>query len=227
MAKKRMDRVPVREQDPKARATNFEEVCYGYNEAEAVEEANRCLNCKKPRCVAGCPVSIDIPGFIHEVTEKNYQKAFEIIQESSLLPAVCGRVCPQESQCEGPCVMGIKGDAVAIGKLERFVADGWRRGVFFRVRKGAVPTLVLRLEDAPTTQGSGQRTAFLWIHDALVERRGSGLCRGPGSLCGLSPSGIPRQAGPGSGPDGGVSLPRGGPAGGVDTQPTAPETQSV
>ena len=126
MAKKRMDRVPVREQDPKARATNFEEVCYGYNEAEAVEEANRCLNCKKPRCVAGCPVSIDIPGFIHEVTEKNYQKAFEIIQESSLLPAVCGRVCPQESQCEGPCVMGIKGDAVAIGKLERFVAD-WAR----------------------------------------------------------------------------------------------------
>lgn len=121
-----MKRVPIREQDPKVRATNFDEVNYGYNEEEAVAEASRCLNCKKPRCVGGCPVSINIPKFIHYITERNFKAAFETIQESSLLPAVCGRVCPQETQCEGPCVMGIKGEAIAIGKLERFVAD-WAR----------------------------------------------------------------------------------------------------
>ncbi|MBR5953259.1 MAG: NADPH-dependent glutamate synthase [Pseudobutyrivibrio sp.] len=121
-----MVRVPISEQDPKVRATNFEEVCLGYTEEEAVAEASRCLNCKKPMCVGGCPVSINSPAFIQEVKERNFEKAYEIISESSALPAVCGRVCPQESQCEGKCIRGIKGEAVAIGKLERFVAD-WAR----------------------------------------------------------------------------------------------------
>lgn len=125
MAVKR-DRVPVREQDPKVRATNFEEVCYGYNEEEAVAEAERCLNCKNPRCMTGCPVCIDIPAFIQQVKERNFEKAAEIIGEASSLPAVCGRVCPQETQCEGKCVLGMKGQPVSIGKLERFVAD-WAR----------------------------------------------------------------------------------------------------
>lgn len=119
-------KVPVREQDPQVRATNFEEVCYGYNDEEAVLEAQRCLNCKNPRCVAGCPVSINIPAFIQQVKAGDFEQAAKIIAESSSLPAVCGRVCPQESQCEGVCVVGIKGEAVAIGKLERFVAD-WSR----------------------------------------------------------------------------------------------------
>ena len=119
-------KVPVREQDPKVRATNFEEVCYGYNSEEAQEEAQRCLNCKNPRCVQGCPVSINIPDFIQEVKAGNFEEAAKVIEKSSSLPAVCGRVCPQESQCEGVCVVGIKGEPVSIGKLERFVAD-WSR----------------------------------------------------------------------------------------------------
>ena len=119
-------RVPVREQEPKVRATNFEEVCYGYNEEEAVAEASRCLNCKNAQCMKGCPVSINIPAFIAQVKERNFEEAYHIISESSALPAVCGRVCPQESQCEGKCIRGFKGEAVAIGKLERFVAD-WAR----------------------------------------------------------------------------------------------------
>ncbi len=118
-----MKKVPVREQDAKVRATNFEEVCLGYNEEEAIAEAGRCLNCKNAMCVKGCPVSIDIPAFIHEVKEENFAGAYEIISQSSALPAVCGRVCPQESQCEGKCIRGIKGEPVSIGKLERFVAD--------------------------------------------------------------------------------------------------------
>ena len=121
-----MKRVPVREQDPKVRATNFDEVCLGYNEEEAMAEASRCLNCKNALCMQGCPVSINIPGFINEVKQGNFEKAYEIISESSALPAVCGRVCPQESQCEGKCIRGIKGEPVSIGKLERFVAD-WAR----------------------------------------------------------------------------------------------------
>ena len=121
-----MKRVPVREQDPKVRATNFEEVCLGYNEKEAMEEASRCLNCKNAMCMKGCPVSINIPAFIHEVKEGNFAEAYKIISQSSALPAVCGRVCPQESQCEGKCIRGIKGEPVSIGKLERFVAD-WAR----------------------------------------------------------------------------------------------------
>ncbi|MBE5905260.1 MAG: NADPH-dependent glutamate synthase [Lachnospiraceae bacterium] len=118
-----MKRVPITEQDAKVRATNFDEVCLGYTEEEAVEEAGRCLNCKNPMCVSGCPVSINIPAFIEQVKNRNFEKAYEIISESSALPAVCGRVCPQESQCEGKCIRGVKGEAVAIGKLERFVAD--------------------------------------------------------------------------------------------------------
>lgn len=133
-----MKKVPVREQDPKVRATNFDEVCLGYNEEEAVEEAQRCLECKNPRCVGGCPVSIDIPGFISKVKEKNFEAAADVIAESSAFPAVCGRVCPQESQCEGVCVKGIKGEAVSIGKLERFVAD-WARENNYVAAKAGTP----------------------------------------------------------------------------------------
>ena len=121
-----LKKVPVREQAPKVRATNFDEVCLGYNKEEAMEEASRCLGCKKAKCVEGCPVSIHIPDFIHQVKEGNIEEAYRIISESSALPAICGRVCPQESQCEGKCLRGIKGEAVSIGKLERFVAD-WAR----------------------------------------------------------------------------------------------------
>ena len=118
-----LEKVPVREQDPKVRATNFEEVCLGYNKEEAMEEASRCLNCKNAKCIKGCPVSINIPAFVHEVKEGNFAEAYKIISQSSALPAVCGRVCPQETQCEGVCIRGVKGEAVSIGKLERFVAD--------------------------------------------------------------------------------------------------------
>ncbi|MDY3919991.1 MAG: NADPH-dependent glutamate synthase [Candidatus Limivivens sp.] len=121
-----LKRVPVREQAPKVRAANFEEVCLGYNKEEAVEEASRCINCKNAKCVTGCPVNINIPGFIHEVKEGNFEEAYKVISESSALPAICGRVCPQESQCEGKCIRGIKGEPISIGKLERFVAD-WAR----------------------------------------------------------------------------------------------------
>ena len=121
-----MKKVPVREQDAKERACNFEEVCLGYNADEAVAEAQRCLNCKNAHCVQGCPVSINIPGFVEKVKEGDFAAAYQVISESSALPAVCGRVCPQESQCEGKCIRGIKGEAVSIGKLERFIAD-WAR----------------------------------------------------------------------------------------------------
>ena len=119
----RIPRVPVREQDPQARATNFEEVCYGYNFEEATLEASRCLNCPKPRCVGSCPVHIDIPGFIHHVAGGDLAAAAATIAADSSLPSVCGRGCPQESQCEGSCVLGIKSEPVAIGKLERYVGD--------------------------------------------------------------------------------------------------------
>ena len=118
-----LKRVPVREQDPKVRAANFEEVCLGYNMEEAQAEATRCLQCKNPQCVKGCPVSIDIPGFIGKVVEGDVPAAYQVISKYSALPAVCGRVCPQESQCEAKCIRGFKGDPVSIGKLERFVAD--------------------------------------------------------------------------------------------------------
>ena len=121
-----LKKIPVREQDPKVRATNFEEVCLGYNQEEATAEASRCLKCKNAKCVSGCPVAIDIPAFIKEVEAGNIEEAAKIIARSSALPAVCGRVCPQESQCEGKCIRGIKGEPISIGKLERFVAD-WSR----------------------------------------------------------------------------------------------------
>ena len=121
-----LKKIPVREQDPKVRATNFEEVCLGYNMEEAQEEASRCIKCKNPQCQKGCPVSIDIPAFIQEVEDGNIEEAAKVIGKSSALPAVCGRVCPQESQCEGKCIRGIKGEPISIGKLERFVAD-WSR----------------------------------------------------------------------------------------------------
>jgi len=121
-----LKKVPVREQDPNIRNSNFEEVCLGYNQEEAMEEAIRCINCKNAKCISGCPVAIDIPAFIHEVKEGNIEEAYKVIGKTSSLPAVCGRVCPQESQCEEKCIRGIKGEPVSIGKLERFVAD-WAR----------------------------------------------------------------------------------------------------
>ena len=121
-----LKKVPVSEQDPKVRATNFEEVCLGYTKEEAMEEASRCINCKNAQCIKGCPVAINIPGFIEQVESGDFEKAYQVISESSALPSVCGRVCPQESQCEGKCIRGIKGEPVSIGKLERFTAD-WAR----------------------------------------------------------------------------------------------------
>ena len=112
-----LKKVPVREQDAKVRATNFDEVCLGYNKEEAMEEASRCINCKNAQCMKGCPVAINIPAFIEQVKNGDIEKAYEIISESSSLPAVCGRVCPQESQCEGKCIRGIKGEPISIGKL--------------------------------------------------------------------------------------------------------------
>ena len=122
----KINRVPAREQDPNIRKNNFQEVSLGYSKEEALREAQRCLNCKNPRCVPECPVAINIPKFIKYVKEENFEEAAKVIGESSSLPAVCGRVCPQEIQCEGTCILGVKGEAVAIGKLERFVAD-WSR----------------------------------------------------------------------------------------------------
>lgn len=121
-----LKKVPVREQEAEVRAKNFDEVCLGYNKEEAMEEASRCINCKNAKCVQGCPVSINIPAFIEQVKLGNIEEAYQIISQSSALPAVCGRVCPQESQCEGQCIRGIKGEPISIGKLERFVAD-WAR----------------------------------------------------------------------------------------------------
>lgn len=126
MMANRIPRVPVREQDPKVRARNFDEVCYGYNEQEAFLEATRCLHCRNPRCVAACPVNLHIPEFIAKLVEKDVPGAAEVIARDSSLPAVCGRVCPQETQCEGSCILGVKSEPVAIGKLERFVADYMR-----------------------------------------------------------------------------------------------------
>ena len=132
---KGLNRVPVREQEPKVRATNFDEVCLGYNKDEAVEEAQRCLGCKNAKCITGCPVNINIPAFIAQVKEGNFEEAYKIIGESSALPAVCGRVCPQESQCEGKCVRGIKGDAVSIGNWSVSLLTGQKKTVSNRFRQ--------------------------------------------------------------------------------------------
>ena len=134
----RIPRVPVREQDPKVRARNFEEVCYGYNVEEARTEASRCLGCRNPRCVAACPVGISIPEFIAQVNAGDFRAAARVIARDSSLPAVCGRVCPQETQCEGSCILGVKSEPVAIGKLERFVAD-WNRENPEPAAAGATP----------------------------------------------------------------------------------------
>ena len=130
-----MKKIPVREQEPLVRATNFKEVSYGYDREEAEAEASRCLNCKNPMCVKGCPVNIDIPRFIQAVKEGNVEKAGDVIAEASALPAICGRVCPQETQCEGKCIRGIKGEAVSIGKLERYVADTNRKNGYVSLNK--------------------------------------------------------------------------------------------
>ena len=118
-----MTKVPMREQEPDVRNKNFDEVALGYTEDMAVEEAARCLNCKNKPCTQGCPVNVPIPGFIEAVCARDFDKAYEIITSENALPAICGRVCPQENQCEGKCVRGIKGEPVSIGRLERFVAD--------------------------------------------------------------------------------------------------------
>ena len=119
----RFTRIPIKYQDPEERIHNFDEVCLGYTREEAIAEAKRCIQCKNPTCVPMCPVSIDIPGFIKEIADENFENAARILNQYSALPAVCGRVCPQEDQCEKTCILGKKGDAIAIGKLERFAAD--------------------------------------------------------------------------------------------------------
>ena len=118
-----LEKIPMRTQRPDVRNKNFEEVELGYNDEEAVKEASRCLNCKNPRCVEGCPINIKIPEFISAIKDQDIEKAYNIISESSSLSAICGRVCPQEKQCEGKCIRGIKGDSIAIGALERYVSD--------------------------------------------------------------------------------------------------------
>ena len=129
MANMSLTKVPMPEQDPQVRARNFKEVALGYTAEQAIEEANRCLGCKNPKCVEGCPVNVRIPEFIKKVQEGDFKAAYEIITSTNALPALSGRVCPQESQCESKCVRGIKGEPVAIGRLERFVADWYRENV--------------------------------------------------------------------------------------------------
>ncbi len=129
MANMTLTKTPMPEQDPKVRARNFEEVTLGYTEEMAINEANRCLGCKNPKCVEGCPVNVRIPEFIKKVQEGDFKAAYEIITSTNALPALSGRVCPQETQCEAQCVRGIKGEPVAIGRLERFVADWYRKNI--------------------------------------------------------------------------------------------------
>ncbi len=139
-------RTKAREQDPKLRATNFEEVCYGFNLEEAQLEASRCLECKKPRCVASCPVGLNIPTFVAQVARGQIEAAVATISLDSSLPSICGRVCPQETQCEGSCILGIKGESVAIGQIERFVGD-WK-----------IKNLS---QSAPTVEPKGKKVAII------------------------------------------------------------------
>ena len=137
MANMTLTKTPMPEQEPQVRAHNFKEVALGYTAEMAMEEAGRCLNCKKPKCVEGCPVNVRIPEFIAKVHEGDFKAAYEIITSTNALPALSGRVCPQESQCESKCVRGIKGESVAIGRLERFVADWYRENVNAMPEKAA------------------------------------------------------------------------------------------
>ena len=129
MANMAMEKTPMPEQAPDIRNKNFEEVTLGYTEEMAVNEAKRCLNCKNMPCVQGCPVNIHIPAFISKVAEGDFLGAYKVIADTNALPAISGRVCPQETQCEMHCVRGIKGEPVAIGRLERFVADWYMANV--------------------------------------------------------------------------------------------------
>ncbi len=129
MANMTLVKTPMPEQDPQVRARNFKEVALGYTAEQAIEEANRCLGCKNPKCVEGCPVNVRIPEFIKKVQEGDFKAAYEIVTSTNALPALSGRVCPQESQCECKCIRGVKGEPVAIGRLERFVADWYRENV--------------------------------------------------------------------------------------------------
>ncbi|WP_415279214.1 NADPH-dependent glutamate synthase [Clostridium perfringens] len=135
MSNLKKKRVKSREQDPIERGKNFKEVSLGYGEEEAIEEANRCLGCKNPKCVEGCPVSVNIPSFISFIKKGDFSTSFEELSKYNALPAVCGRVCPQESQCEGKCVLGIKGEPLAIGQLERFIADFARNNKLSSLKK--------------------------------------------------------------------------------------------
>ncbi len=164
----KIPRVPVREQKPAVRAHNFEEVCYGYNEEEALLESSRCLHCKNPRCMSACPVSVRIPDFIARIAARDFEGAASVIAEDSSLPAVCGRVCPQETQCEGSCVLGVKGEPVAIGKLERFVAD-WSRenGKVFIDRKPSNGIKVAVIGSGPSGLACASDLAK-WGYDVTV-----------------------------------------------------------
>ncbi|MDM0970627.1 NADPH-dependent glutamate synthase [Clostridium perfringens] len=135
MSNLKKKRVKAKEQDPIERGKNFKEVSLGYGEEEAIEEANRCLGCKNPKCVEGCPVSVNIPSFISFIKKGDFSTSFEELSKYNALPAVCGRVCPQESQCEGKCVLGIKGEPLAIGQLERFIADFARNNKLSSLKK--------------------------------------------------------------------------------------------
>jgi len=163
MAKEKVPRQPMPEQAPEDRARNFQEVPYGYTEQMAILEAGRCLNCKKPRCVTGCPVNIDIPGFISLVKEGKFIEAAWKIKEQNALPAVCGRVCPQEEQCEKLCVVGVKGEPVAIGRLERFVADYERSS-----GKVKVPAIPAKTGKRVAVVGAGP--AGLTVAGDLIKR---------------------------------------------------------